>query len=113
MANAVLSSLQWEDEIGEIIEAYNGIPGVIGFLYRLLSSNPSVIRLIETHCLQFIDPYGDTTFNQIQIPKLLEEIGSLEINCWTEDERRELKSILEFIGKAKGEIHTYIKFYGD
>lgn len=113
MANTVQSDLQWEGETGELIEGYNGSAGVIGFIHRLLIKEPSEVKLEDASCLQFIDPYGDTTFNQLQIPRLLEEVEALRPNCQTEAEREDLESIMRFIGKATGQIHTYMKFYGD
>lgn len=113
MANTVQSDLQWEGETGDLIEGYNGKAGVIGFIQRLMKSEHSTVKLEDAFCLQFIGPYGDTTFNQLQIPKLLEEVEALRPNCQTKEEREELESIMRFIGKAKGRIHTYMKFYGD
>jgi midasin (ATPase involved in ribosome maturation) len=113
MANTVQSDLQWEREAGELIEGYDGSGGVIGFIRRVMISEPSTVRLKDSFCLQFIDPYGDTTFNQIQISKLLEELEALRPKCHTKEEREELEAIMRFIGKAKGRIHTYMKFYGD
>lgn len=113
MEKTVLSDLQWEGETGELIESYNGRPGVIGFIHRLSTNETSPIKLEDAVCLQFIDPYGDTTFNQLQIPKLVEELGALRPNCDTDEERQELESIIGFIGRAKGDTHTYIRFYGD
>jgi len=96
-----------------MIEGYYCRGGVIGFIQRVMISEPSTVKLKDATCLQFIDPYGDTTFNQLQIPKLLEELEALRPNCHTKEEREELESIMRFIGKAKGQIHTYMKFYGD
>jgi hypothetical protein len=107
-----MSDLQWEGESGDLLEGYEGGP-VIGLIHNLSMNEPSTIKLENTLCLQFIDPYGDTTFNQLQIPKLVQEVEALRPNCNTDEERQELESIIGFIGKAKGETHTYIKFYGD
>ena len=30
--------------------------------------------LDRSHCLQYVDPYGDATFNQLQLPQLLREM---------------------------------------
>jgi hypothetical protein len=66
-----------------------------------------------THCLQYIDEYQDTTFNTIQIPTLIRELESLLPKSKDQNAAAKLKSLLEFIRKVDGNIHTYIKFYGD
>ncbi|MEZ6141833.1 MAG: hypothetical protein R3B84_14775 [Zavarzinella sp.] len=33
-----------------------------------------------SYCLRFIDPWGDTTFNQLQLPFLIEELEDLNQN---------------------------------
>ena len=48
MANTVQSDLQWERETGELIEGYDGSGGVIGFIHKVMISEPSAVRL-KTH----------------------------------------------------------------
>ena len=66
-----------------------------------------------TCCLRFIDEYQDTTFNELQIPVLLRELELLLPKSKDSKAESELKSLLTFIRQAEGQIHTYIKFYGD
>lgn len=105
--------LQWEDEHGELMEFYNGEAFAISFLWELFRNDPTVLNLADTFCLQFINPYDDTTFNQHQIPILLNELEALKPNCRTEEQSRELEAIIKFIAKATGKPWTFIKFYGD
>ena len=112
MPDTVICDLQWEDEDGNLIEAFAGSFNASGDIQSLAQS-PVTLTQLDTRCLQFIDPYGDTTFNQLQIPKLIEELEALSLNCQTDEKRRELEAVIEFVRKAKGEPHTYIKFYGD
>jgi hypothetical protein len=111
MSDTVIGELQWEDEGGNLIEAFAGSFNASSAIQSLAQS--SVALTHDTRCLQFIDPYGDTTFNQLQIPKLIEELEALSLNCQTDEQRRKLEAVIEFVRKAKGETHTYIKFYGD
>jgi hypothetical protein len=62
--------LHWENELGKEIEE---IPDPKGFLGIALSLSD----LNETVCLRFIDPYGDTVFNQGQIPVFIDELEKL------------------------------------
>lgn len=102
-----------------------------------------------TVCLRFIDPEGDTAFNQFQIPTLIWELEAAREHVtderlkvlgeseaasareaeWApslihaiearneridgEDVRAQLDRILELAEKARGQKHTYLKFYGD
>jgi hypothetical protein len=71
--------------------------------------------LIDEHpgtcCLRFIDPYGDTTFNQSQLRVLIEELRNLRV---TESEAIEvLESLLRFLQSALNQVHVYVKFIGD
>jgi len=63
-------------------------------------------------CLRFIDRYGDTTFNRLQFPLLIEEIDRLRIGA--------PDNLLEILGEVKrlaqqslAEPHLYLKFIGD
>lgn len=96
-----------EDENGTIIDALPEERLVHLFLTKLTEND-----LAKTHCLQYIDPYGDTTFNMLQKPVLLLEVRSLEPLC-DPAELEQLRKIVEFLAKHENEIHTYVKFYGD
>jgi hypothetical protein len=65
-----------------------------------------------TCCLRFIDPYGNTVFNQVQIPVLLEELRAL-----SRPAEPELSAVLteltRFVERAADRIHTYVRFIGD
>jgi len=70
-------------------------------------------KLSDTKCLQFIDPWGDATFNQGQIPSLLEELRN-ELREWNEPEvKSHLEKVVRLVEQAMESTHTYIKFTGD
>jgi hypothetical protein len=70
-------------------------------------------KLTDTKCLQFIDPWGDATFNQSQIPRLLEELRS-ELREWNEPEvKSHLEKVVLLVERAVERTHTYIKFTGN
>jgi hypothetical protein len=48
---------------------------VLGDPRAFLSRFLAVVGSNDTKCLQFIDPYGATVFNQLQIPVLIEEFN--------------------------------------
>jgi hypothetical protein len=112
MGNEVIGSLQWEDEGGELIEAH--LDG-LRLVFEMMPQDVFEGGLKETFCLQFIDPYGDTTFNQLQIPVLISELKSLlrTEHCQKHQKLQEFEGLISFIEKARDQVHTYIKFYGD
>ena len=99
-----------ETERGEIIDSIDvRISEFTEMIYRHISEQ--VLR--EIHCLQFIDPYGDTTFNMLQKGPLVSELSALN-DCLDGPQAREyLGSIIEFISKYKERVHIYVKFHGD
>ena len=67
----------------------------------------------DSHCLRYIDHYGNTVFNQLQIPQLIAELEKLPTHPHKPEADQHLEAVLEFIRKTQDETHTYIKFYGD
>lgn len=61
--------------------------------------------------LSKIDEYGDTTFNYLQLPNVLNEIDMLKDEITSEEAKEEIKKTKDFIGSAR--VHKYIKFIGD
>jgi len=86
----------------EVLDSDNILPGLL-----------NRCRDREWRLIQYIDPYGDTVFNQLQIPRLLEELHSLMPLAESESERKLLSAVLDLVGRTRNEAHTYIKFYGD
>ncbi|MDB5335164.1 MAG: hypothetical protein JWN70_783 [Planctomycetaceae bacterium] len=64
-------------------------------------------------CLCFIDRYGDTTFNQLQIPVLIEELQQATNQASDPKVKSHGQALLALALRARSEIHTYVKFYGD
>jgi len=66
-----------------------------------------------TVSLQFIDPWGDTVFNQAQIPVLLAELKHFDGEQTDRDARKHLQKVIRLVELAVGQVHKYIKFIGD
>ena len=58
--------VRWEAESGRQLEELLDPQNYLGFALQL--------PIDKTICLRFIDPYGDTIFNQKQIPVLINEL---------------------------------------
>jgi hypothetical protein len=98
--------LRWENENGSRIDE---IPDPQMYISHLVLQTD----LTGTTCLRFIDPYGDTTFNRLQIPTLIEELKAVLHNVPDNGMRDHLRRVIELAEKSRDEIHTYLKFYGD
>jgi hypothetical protein len=59
-------------------------------------------------CLRFVDPYGDTIFNALQIPTLASEIR-LAANGGSPELRTRADALATFIEAAVQKVHVYVK----
>jgi hypothetical protein len=67
----------------------------------------------DSRCVCFIDPYGDTTFNQLQIPVLIKELERAIDLSPDPLVKSHGEALLALAHRANSEVHTYVKFYGD
>ena len=67
----------------------------------------------HTCCLRFIDPYGSTVFNRLQMPQLLNELEDLHKFIKSGEQAELLSKIKELVQRCDQEPHLYIKIYGD
>lgn len=94
------------DEEGEELER---VDDVGNFLHRLLPSSDD----LSYHYLRFIDWYGDTVFNQLQMEPFLDEWEKLDRVATSPEERQFLARISDLARHCQREQHLYLKFYGD
>ena len=64
-------------------------------------------------CLRFVDSYGDTVFNQLQIAELLNELHALDGQLPEPELRLALRGLIAFVEAARDKVHTYVRFIGD
>lgn len=64
-------------------------------------------------CLRFIDFYGDTVFNNLQMESFLAEWRSVEQLVRSEAERQLSDAVQSLAARCAREPHTYLKFSGD
>ena len=99
--------VRWEDENG------NEKTAVFSPLMSKLASIIAELANSDYPCLRWIDNYGDTTYNQMQLTQLADDLNRLRPRCPDDTTREHLEEILALVRKAAGETHTYVKFYGD
>jgi hypothetical protein len=63
--------------------------------------------------LRFIDPFGDTVFNALQMPVVLQELGVLETMVHKHEHHSVIRQIQALGSLCQGEPHLYLKFIGD
>jgi hypothetical protein len=68
---------------------------------------------LEFAYLRFIDPYGDTIFNMLQLPMLLQELKACCSNALEAKVADHLNKAIALVAGAQGFIHTYVRFIGD
>lgn len=97
--------------IGLRREAENGAPlahfGGNGIDLRIVQRASE-----ESACLRFIDPYGDTVLNQLQLPVLVSELESMRDASPEQDLRANIQRTIDFVRASKG-LHVYLRFTGD
>ncbi len=64
-------------------------------------------------CLRFIDWYGDTVFNRIQMKTFLSEWQRLYRPELSAKEIGMLNQVRELAERSRDNPHYYLKFYGD
>jgi hypothetical protein len=79
----------------------------IGIDFRIPTGDPS-FRL-----LCYIDPYGNTVFNQLQMETFLAEWDKIRREAKTQDETAAWSSVKQLATRCKDEVHLYIRFIGD
>jgi hypothetical protein len=95
--------VEWQDERGRTLARYEG--PVIGHGFCAAALPTSL-------CIRFIDPYGNTVFNQWQLDVLRDELAELTARV-VGDQRAVATALLAFVDQARDHVHTYIKFIGD
>jgi hypothetical protein len=63
--------------------------------------------------LRYVDPYGLTIFNRLQMDSFLPEWARLYDRTKTVEEREHLKRIESLARRCRDEVHLYLKFVGD
>jgi hypothetical protein len=83
-------------------------------LYSLLSYlNKLPLEDQSYHCLRFVDWYGGTAFNQLQMPQVIAELDRLCSNTVSPEDQELLRALCRLAETCNGQVHLYLKFIGD
>ncbi len=67
----------------------------------------------QSQCLRFIDAYGDTVFNRLQMDQFLREWEGVAGKATTDEEKALADQVRQLAEMCRSEPHLYLKFYGD
>lgn len=99
--------IQLEDENGHALESLAEQGGSIREVL------PAPMES-DYRCLCFIDPYGDTTFNRLQMQDFIAEWKGLFASAVNDAEKGSVHAeVLELAERCASGPHLYLKFYGD
>lgn len=94
----------WQDENGAELGRFL-TPGYDDRLF-------STVWTYRTTCLRFVDPYGDTVFNQVQLPVLIAELEDVVARADDPDLVQSVRGLVTFLNGCDT-VHTYVKVIGD
>ena len=81
--------------------------------------DPHIVDVLREHapadskCLQFIDAYGDTTFNPYQARALVTEMEVAARSLVGPGQRERAVALVDFVRPVGEMIHMYLKFVGE
>ncbi|HEY6304471.1 MAG TPA: hypothetical protein VIX91_20660 [Candidatus Acidoferrum sp.] len=96
----------WETEDGTSL---GRVEDPTNLLHRLLPDPKDA----SFQVLRFIDWYGDTVINRLQLEPFLHEWDRIAQGAKTDEERTLISGIRSLAVQGQKEQHTYLKFYGD
>ena len=96
---------------GEAGKEFDRISDTAGLLISLIRRRSGVNQ--NSCCLRFIDPYGNTVFNRLQMGELLAELAGLRQEASDPVQFELVKRIEELATQCQMRVHLYVKFYGD
>ena len=99
-------SIRLETRNGKAIEE---IPDLESLLSRFFPSWDD----LTYHFLRYIDPWGETVFNHLQMDELIFELRRIRQKASTEEQRAFVDAIEGMAGRCKDSDGLYLKFSGD
>jgi hypothetical protein len=90
-------------ETGEVEGSAKGCGSLLG---RIVGDEDS--RLVR-----YIDPYGDTYFNRLQVADFLEDWEERYPSAGSPDEQKCWHEVKALAQRCAADVHTYLRFVGD
>ena len=80
---------------------------------NLLQDSIPTIENKKFYCLKYIDLYGDTVFNRLQMDDLIKELLIVKEESRSIELSDFITLLVDLAKKCKNDVHLYLKFYGD
>jgi hypothetical protein len=100
--------IQLQDEYSCRIDGVADSSGQLSKLLPAMNGDGSSYALLSG-----IDPYGDTTFNRIQMPRFLSEWALLISQAQSSEQVEVVIIVTRLAERCADEVHTYLKSIGD
>ena len=98
-------AIRLEDEHGNVLETLDW-PNWLDHLLPAYEDE-------SFQCLRFVDPYGDTVFNRVQMPTFISELERVQQQADSDRERGRLVEVGRLAERCLREVHLYVRFFGD
>ena len=92
-----------EDENGEVVAEF-------GSELDFTIIEPFISKHLGFQLLHYLDLYGDTVFNHLQLPDLRTDLEKLKAYGGSS---KVIDELLELVAICEEGDHLYLKFYGD
>lgn len=99
-------AIQLEDRQGKVVEEITDLESLLARVFPSWDDE-------SFHCLRYIDPWGDTTFNHLQMDEVISELQRLRAVTAVEVERAFIDAIEAMAQRCKDGEQVYLRFIGD
>jgi hypothetical protein len=95
------------------------LQNIHGKKYREVVPKAGILNLVlpledpRYPVLRYVDPYGNTILNCLQMYPLLEELERLAAECSSDDGKEILGQVRELAIYCRDHPHTFLRFIGD
>jgi hypothetical protein len=95
-----------EGENGKVVEALLDEKNLLRNLLPSGSGQPHTL-------LDYVDPYGNTIFNRLQMNQFLSEWENVAARAHTAEEKALVAGVKALAQRCEAGVHLYLKFIGD
>lgn len=91
------------------VEEIAGTGDDTGILARLIAG----LDATRYPYLAYVDPFGKTTFNRLQMDVVIPELTRLRLEKNADPVRAVIDQIIELANRCSDDVHVYLEFEGD
>lgn len=99
-------NIRLEEEDGSVVEQIEDPRGDLNRLLVAVADGSPI-------CLQYIDLYGDTVFNRLQMKPFLREWAGLKARAVERPQAHLVTEVERLARTVEDDVHLYLRFVGD